>query len=142
MVLDHEDVVALQQLVRQIPVADHVVRYAINLCRLSRPARNADDDSNDFIDRYVQWGAGPRAGQSLVLGAKARAVLGGRSFVGIEDIRAVVFPVLRHRIITSFDAEADRVVSDDVVDWLLNKTPAGAPIDNPAVARIFRSADQ
>ena len=133
---------ALQQLVRQIPVADHVVRYAINLCRLSRPTRNASGNSEDFVDRYVQWGAGPRAGQSLVLGAKARAVLGGRSFVSIEDIRAVVYPVLRHRIITSFEAEADRVVPDDVVDWLLNQTPAETPIDNPAVARIFRSNDQ
>tara|TARA_B100000470_G_scaffold214445_1_gene195791 strand:+ start:268 stop:1344 length:1077 start_codon:yes stop_codon:yes gene_type:complete len=141
-VLDHEDVVALQQLVRQIPVADHVVRYAINLCRLSRPTRNASGSSEDFVDRYVQWGAGPRAGQSLVLGAKARAVLGGRSFVSIEDIRAVVYPVLRHRIITSFEAEADRVVPDDVVDWLLNQTPAETPIDNPAVAQIFRSNDQ
>ena len=141
-VLSHDDVVALQQLVRRIPVADHVVRYAIDLCRLSRPTRSSDSEPDSFIDRYVQWGAGPRAGQSLVLGGKARAVLAGRTFVGIDDIRAVASPVLRHRIITSFSAEADRVDANDVVDWLLKETPAVAPIDNPAVARIFRGSDQ
>jgi MoxR-like ATPase len=77
-----------------------------------------------------------------VLGGKARAVLAGRTFVGIDDIRAVASPVLRHRIITSFSAEADRVDANDVVDWLLKETPAVAPIDNPAVARIFRGSDQ
>ena len=141
-VLSHDDVVTLQKLVRRIPVADHVIRYAIDLCRLSRPARSSDSEPDGFIDRFVQWGAGPRAGQSLVLGGKARAVLAGRTFVGIDDIRAVAFPVLRHRIITSFNAESERVTPDDVIDWLLHETPAGEPIDHPAVARIFRGADQ
>ena len=141
-VLDHDDVVALQQLVRRIPVADHVIRYAIDLCRLSRPTRSSGSEPEGFIDRYVQWGAGPRAGQSLVLGGKARAVLAGRTFVGIDDIRAVAYPVLRHRIITSFHAEADRVVANDVVDWVLEETPAVESIDNQAVARIFRGSNQ
>ena len=103
---------------------------------------SSDTEPDGFIDRYVQWGAGPRAGQSLVLGGKARAVLAGRTFVGIDDIRAVAYPVLRHRIITSFHAEADRIVPNDVVDWLLKETPAVESIDNQAVARIFRGSDQ
>ena len=140
-VLAHEDVVALQQLVRRIPVADHVVRYAIDLCRKTRPAPSSARTAEGFINQYVQWGAGPRAGQCLVLGGKARAVLAGRSFVGTDDIRAVAFPVLRHRIITNFNAEADRIRPDDVIDWLLTDTPATPPIANPTVASIFRGDD-
>jgi len=138
-VLAHEDVVALQRLARRIPVADHVVRYAIDLCRKTRPIPSSTGDgAAGFINQYVQWGAGPRAGQCLVLGGKARAVLAGRSFVGTDDIRSVAFPVLRHRIITNFNAEADRVRPDDVIDWLLTDTPTTPPIANPTVAAIFR----
>ncbi len=144
-VLSRDDMAALQQLVRGIPVADHVIRYAIDLCRRSRPSSSPDfadtAGSGGFVDEYVRWGAGPRAGQALVLGGKARAMLAGRTLVEIEDIRAVAFPVLRHRIITSFQAEADHVTPDDIISWLLDQAPTHSPIANKTVARIFRGSD-
>ena len=111
-----DEIVELQRIVRRVPVADHVARYALSLARLTRPAQ---DDAPDFIREYVSWGAGPRASQYLVLGAKARAVLHGRYCVAGEDIRAVAYPVLRHRIMTNFNAEAEGIKPDDVVRRLI-----------------------
>jgi len=114
--LDGDQIRSLQRIVRRVPVADHVARYALQLVRLTRPGKN---HAPDFVDEYISWGAGPRASQYLVLGAKARAVLCGRYYAGCEDIRAVAYPVLRHRIITNFNAEAEGIKPDDLIRRLI-----------------------
>ncbi|MBI3865145.1 MAG: AAA family ATPase [Planctomycetia bacterium] len=113
--LTQAEVTALQAFVRKVPVADHVIRYAMQFARLTR-GRNGDVP--DFVRNYVSWGAGPRASQYLILGAKARAVLHGRPYVATEDVLAVARPVLRHRIITNFNAEAEGIRADEIVDRL------------------------
>lgn len=115
--LSGERILELQKIVRRVPVADHVVRYAMKLVRLTRSNKN---DVPQFIRDYVSWGAGPRASQYLVLGAKARAVLNGRFHAGIDDIRAVAFPVLRHRIVTNFNAEAEGIKPDAIIRRLID----------------------
>jgi MoxR-like ATPase len=120
--LDARQIQALQRIVRRVPVAEHVARFALALARSTRPA---DRRAPEFVRRYVTWGAGPRASQYLVLGAKARAVLHGRFCAGCEDIRAVAHPVLRHRILTNFNAEADGVKSETIVDRLLETATEG-----------------
>jgi MoxR-like ATPase len=137
--LNAEEIVALSQIVRKVPVADHIARYAL---RLVRRTRREQPDVPDFVRDYVSWGAGPRASQYLVLGAKARAVLHGRNFVSVEDVRAVAFPVLRHRIMTNFNAEAEGVKPDDIIRQLLDSVA----IDDEAAERgrqpqVFKSAD-
>ena len=118
--LDAEAILALQALVRRVPVAEHVVRYAVKLARATRP----EADAPEFIRNWVTWGAGPRASQYLVLGAKTRAVLAGRFAPGIDDVRAVASMVLRHRVVTNFTAEADGVKADRIVADLLKHVPA------------------
>jgi MoxR-like ATPase len=120
-VLGAEDIFALQGIVRRVPIADAVLEYAL---RLTRQTRLTTGDAPAWIKEWLQWGAGPRASQNLVLGAKAHALLQGRFYVAAEDIRAVAKPVLRHRLITSFAAEAEGVTTDKVVDRLLQETPA------------------
>ena len=115
-VLSGEKILLLQKIVRRVPAADHVIRYALQLARMTRPNKG---DAPDFIREYVSWGAGPRASQYLVLGAKARAVLHGRFCVGCEDIRAVAPPVLRHRLLTNFNAEAEGIKPDDLIARLI-----------------------
>jgi MoxR-like ATPase len=117
--LSGEQILALQKIVRRVPVADHVVHYALDLVRRTRAAA---PDAPDFVRSYVQWGAGPRASQYLILGAKARAVLQGRCFAGCEDVRAVACPVLRHRILTNFNAEAEGIRPDEIVQRLIATT--------------------
>jgi MoxR-like ATPase len=116
-----DEIVHLAGIVRRVPVADPITRYALRLARLTR---SAQDGSPDFVRQYVSWGAGPRASQYLVLGAKARAALYGRACVTTEDVRAVAQPVLRHRIMTNFNAEADGIKSDDIVRSLLESVHA------------------
>ncbi len=116
-VLDAEDIVSLQEIVRRVPVSDRLVEYAVNISELSRPQRS----KLDFVKKYVRWGAGPRASQFMILGAKTRAVLHGRLTPDISDVRAVAFPVLRHRIITSFNAEAEGISTDDIIEKLLEE---------------------
>jgi MoxR-like ATPase len=135
--LQAEEIVALQRIVRRVPVADHVVRYALRLTRSTRPNRQ---ESPQFIRDYVSWGAGPRASQYLVLGAKARAVLQGRFSASCDDIGAVAHPVLRHRILTNFNAEADRVKPDDVVRRLLESVPVDDKATGGNLPELFRSA--
>lgn len=131
--LDAPEIIALQRIVRRVPVADHVARYALALARLTRPVAGTPD----FIRKYVSWGAGPRASQYLVLGAKARAVLHGRHSADTEDIRAVAYPVLRHRVLTNFNAEAEGVKPDDIIRRLIEVVDgAGAPGDG--LPLIFR----
>src|SRR5882672_3737583 len=120
-VLSGDEILRLQDLVRRVPVADHVIRYAM---ALSRATRVTEPGVPDFIKQWVQWGSGPRASQFLIIGAKANAVLHGRFFATTEDVRAVAHPVLRHRIIANFSAEAEGVTPDKIVDKLLEVIPA------------------
>src|SRR5438876_825718 len=121
-VLSGEEVIALQEIVRKVPVADHVIRYALQFSRLTRKTE-ANIDIPDFIKEYVAWGAGPRASQYLILAGKARALLKGRYHVSTEDIRQVALPVLRHRIVTNFNAEAEGIKSDSIVKKLIDFIP-------------------
>jgi MoxR-like ATPase len=118
-VLDQKQILELQQIVRRVPIADAVLDYAL---RLTRQTRLTAGECPDWVKEWLQWGAGPRASQNLVLGAKAHALLNGRFYVAAEDIRAVAKPVLRHRLITSFQAEAEGITTDKVVDRLLEET--------------------
>ena len=113
-VLTGAEIVEIQKLVRKVPVSESVLGYAVRLARASR------DGGVDGVGEYLSWGAGPRAGQYLVLGAKARAVMHGRTTPDIEDVRAVAYPVLRHRLVTNFHAEADGVTTDELVKRLLD----------------------
>jgi MoxR-like ATPase len=114
-VLTPERILELQELVLRVPVADHVLKHAVTLCRATRPG----PDAPEFIRKYVSWGAGPRASQNLILAAKARAILNGRYAASIEDVRALAMPVLVHRIVRNFHAEADGVGAPAVVQQLL-----------------------
>ncbi|MCG3157081.1 MAG: hypothetical protein DKINENOH_03712 [bacterium] len=115
-ILEAEKILALQRLVREVPVADNVVDYAVNLARQTRPHQNG---APKFIQDWISWGAGPRASQYLVLGAKTRAILDGRPTPDIDDIRAVARPVLRHRLVTNFSAEAEGVTTVQIIDDLI-----------------------
>ena len=115
-VLSAADILAIQKMVRRLPVSDHVIDYAVSLVRATRPG---EKDSPEFINNYLTWGSGPRAAQNLVLGAKARALLRGRLNVSCDDIRQMAKPVLRHRIITNFNADAEGIDADAVVDKLI-----------------------
>jgi MoxR-like ATPase len=119
-VLTGEQIITLQDLVRRVPVADNVVEFAVKLVRKTRPA---SPDAPQYIKDYVSWGCGPRASQYLILGAKTRAALEGRPTPEIEDVRSVALPVLRHRLVTSFNAEADGVKVEDLVNRLLDGKP-------------------
>jgi len=121
-VLSGEEVIALQEIVRRVPVADHVIRYALQFSRLTRKGE-ASTTLPDFVNEYVSWGAGPRASQYLVLAAKARALLKGRYHVSTDDIRHVALPVLRHRVVTNFNAEAEGIKSDTIVKKLIDFIP-------------------
>jgi MoxR-like ATPase len=118
--LDARQIMALQEIVRRVPVAESVFIYARNLVRATRPN---EPEAPKFVRDYLSWGAGPRAGQNLILGAKARAILEGRFHATTEDIKAVAHPVLRHRIVTTFQADSENVSCDNVIDMLLRKIP-------------------
>ena len=115
-VLSPEQILALQDLVRRVPVPDHVVKYAVDLVRATRPK---EADAPDFVRQHVSWGAGPRASQYLVIGAKARAILSGRYVASLEDVRALAKPVLRHRMVTNFHAESEGITSAALVERIL-----------------------
>src|SRR5262249_2060688 len=138
--LTHTEVRDLQSFVRRVPVADHVIRYAMQFARLTR---RGDSAVPDFIRNYVSWGAGPRASQYLILGAKARAVLHGRPYVSTDDVLAVAHPVLRHRIITNFNAEAEGIKSDDIVQRLADLIPhdPGRLERTAKLPDVFKSAE-
>ena len=138
-VLDQQRILQLQQLVLKVPIAEHVIRYAMSLARLTRVG---GEGVPDFVQRYVRWGVGPRAGQYLILGGKARAVLNGRNYVSTDDIRHVAHPVLRHRIITNFNAQADGMTTDKLIDQLIEAVPAppGDPSADPRLPHVLRDA--
>jgi MoxR-like ATPase len=118
------DVEAARHLVRDLPAASNVIDYALRIVRATRPAGDSADHVPSVVRQWVKWGAGPRAGQALILGAKARALIDGRSVASLDDVRAVAAPVLRHRVLLNFQAEADGVASDDIVTRILDAVPS------------------
>ncbi|HLT29124.1 MAG TPA: MoxR family ATPase [Myxococcaceae bacterium] len=120
-VLSAERILSLQALVRRVPVPEHVIRYAVALVRATRPK---EPGVPEFVQEQVTWGAGPRASQYLVLGAKARAILNGRFAASIEDVQALARPVLRHRVLPSFTAESEGVTSVQLIDRLVAEVSA------------------
>jgi MoxR-like ATPase len=120
-VLSAADIVALQQAVRGVPVSDHLLRYALAIVRQTRAG---EPGTPEFVSDQLAWGAGPRAVQFLIIGAKARALLQGRSHVTVEDIQALAAPALRHRIVVGFAAESEGVTPDTIIQRIIDTTPA------------------
>jgi MoxR-like ATPase len=129
-------IAALQRVVRRVPVSDHCIDYAMDIVRSTR---GPEHGGPAYISDWVAWGAGPRAGQSLILAAKARAALAGRPSVSVEDIRAVTLPVLRHRIVINYNAQAAGESSDSIVKKLLHDIPVRKGASDATVAEVFRS---
>jgi MoxR-like ATPase len=137
--LHAEQISNLTRIVRKVPIAEHVARYAMQLVRLTR---RQERDAPEFVREYVQWGAGPRASQYLVLGAKARAVLLGRFFVTHDDIRAIAAPVLRHRLKMNFNADAAGITAEEIVRRLLVHVPLDLEEAAPrGVPDVYRPAN-
>jgi len=120
-VLSGEDIINIQKIILRVPVADHVIQYAM---RLVRATRVLEGDVPEIVRDYISWGAGPRACQYLILGSKVRAVLHGRFHVSTDDIAAVARPVLRHRLVTNFNADAEGLDTDMIIGKLLELVPA------------------
>jgi MoxR-like ATPase len=120
-VLGGEEMLQLQEVIRDVPVSDHVLRYALSLVRQTRVGR---EGTPAFIDQQIGWGAGPRAVQYLILGSKTRALMYGRTHVSTDDIDALAKPVLRHRVAVNFAAQSDGITSDQIIDQLIEATPA------------------
>ncbi|MCQ2388471.1 MAG: MoxR family ATPase [Kiritimatiellae bacterium] len=125
-ILTAADVMKLQDVVRRVPVADHVVEFAADLVRATRPK---SEDAPEFVKEMVGWGAGPRAGLSLITTAKARAILNGRAYATTADVKAMALPVMRHRIATTFNAEAAGVTTDSIVQRLLEHVKSHEELD-------------
>ncbi len=125
-VLGGKDILGIQRIVRRVPVSEHVIDYAVNLARATRPNT---PDAPQFINEWLTWGAGPRAAQYLILGAKSRALLGGRLNVTCDDIRSIARPVFRHRLFTNFNADAEGVTPEDIIERLLKTVPEPMPED-------------
>ena len=121
-VIDGPQILALQKVVRKVPVPDHVMDFVLDLVRYTRPKTG---DAPSFVKDLIEWGAGPRACQNLVLAGKVRAVLRGRFHVTIDDIEALAQPVLRHRIVATFNAEAEGITTDDIIAKILKAVPRG-----------------
>ena len=117
-ILNGQEIVRLQELVREVPISDELIDFVGNVVRATRP----ETTSNSYVKEWVSWGAGPRAGQAMILTAKARALQQGRISVTLDDIRHVAFPVLRHRILVNFRAEAEGVLPDDITAQILKNT--------------------
>ena len=119
-VLTRDDMILFQEIVRMAPVSDMVIEYTVKLARATRPD---DSIATDMVKKYLKWGAGPRAGQYMTLGAKARALIKGRVNPSFDDVKKVCKLVLRHRIIPNFNAEADGVSVKDILDNLIERVP-------------------
>lgn len=137
-VLSPEEILELQHLVRLVPISEHLIEYAV---RLVRATRIGEPEADPYATETLTWGAGPRAVQFLLLGAKARALMNGRSNVALEDIQALARPVLRHRLIVNYTAESDGITPDDVVDRLLQSLPAREDelSSDPRFRKVFAS---
>ena len=120
-VISGDEIIEIQSLIRRVPVSDEVVRYAVELVKATRPVDQPDEQTIDLVKQYVSWGAGPRASQYLVLAGKVRAILDGRNSVSKEDIRSVAKSVLRHRVMTNYRAEADRVDVHSIIQAITEK---------------------
>jgi len=116
-VISREEILEYQGLVRRVPVAENVIEYAVDLVNATRPGEN----SKDFINEWIDWGAGPRASQYLILGAKAKAVLDSRPTAEIDDVKALALPVLRHRVLPNFNAEAEGMKVNDILKKLIEE---------------------
>ncbi len=116
-VINGKEIIEFQDLVRKVPVTDNVIEFAVKLVRATRP----QSSEYDFIKKYISYGAGPRASQYLILGAKSRAAINGNFSPNIDDVKAVALPVMRHRIVTNFSAEAEGISTNDVINMLLEK---------------------
>jgi MoxR-like ATPase len=148
-ILSADEIIELAQIVRKVPVAEHIMRHALQLARLTRRGKNG---APDFVSEFVSWGAGPRASQYLILAAKARAALHGRFYASTADVEALAAPVLRHRIMTNFNAEAEGVTPDEIVRRLIGRLGEHGPArpgevsyrpedeTRGRVAPVFRSA--
>src|SRR5438874_833719 len=119
-VLSGQEIIELQRTVREVPVSDHIIRYALSLVRQTRVSETGVPD---YVNDQISWGAGPRAVQFLILGGKARALLRGRTHVTTDDIQALAKPVLRHRLVVNFAAQSDGVTADKIIDRLIASTP-------------------
>ncbi|MFN8728640.1 MAG: AAA family ATPase [Planctomyces sp.] len=141
-VMTGEQIARVQQVVRAMPVADHVIRYALRLVRTTRIKEPMDGGLNrpKLVKDYVTWGAGPRASEYLVLAAKAHALLTGSTHVSPDHVRAVATPVLRHRILTNFNAEADGVSTDDIIEGMLKDVPVDgtSPVEKKQMETVVR----
>ena len=126
-VLTAADILQVQKVLRKLPVSDHVIDYAVSLARATRPK---EAGTPAFINEWLSWGAGPRAAQYLVLAAKARAILDGRLNVGVDDVKRMAKPVLRHRLFTNFNADAEGIGPDQVVEKLLAVVPEASAADH------------
>jgi MoxR-like ATPase len=118
-VVTAQEILTFQDLIRRVPVADNVIQFAVKISNMTRPVNGT---SPQFVKQWITWGAGPRASQYLILAAKSRAVIQGRFTPNIDDVRAAMLPVLRHRIITNFSAEAEGISSVDVIKKLMEET--------------------
>jgi MoxR-like ATPase len=132
-VLSAADILHVQKVLRKLPVSDHVVDYAVAVTRATRPGQKS---TPSFINDWLTWGAGPRAAQYLVLGAKANAILNGRLNVSCDDVRKVAKPVLRHRLFANFNADAEGITTDTIVEKLLEVVPEPGAADHAAVEAV------
>jgi MoxR-like ATPase len=121
-VINAARILQLQEIVRRVPVGDHVYNFTLELCRTTRPN---EPGAGDFVRHWLSWGAGPRAGQNMILAGKARALMRGRLYVTVEDIEAVAAPILRHRIIPNFNAEAEGITVEQIVEKIITLIPRG-----------------
>jgi MoxR-like ATPase len=140
-ILSKEDILQFQSMVKQVPVADYILKYTLKLVRQTRVTAVGDDLSSvpEFIKQWVSWGAGPRASQYIITSAQARALLQGRFYVTSEDVKAVAYPVQRHRIIRNFAAEAEGISTDNIIGQLIEMTPLSKNelLEDKSLPKIF-----
>lgn len=135
-VLGAQEILEIQRLVREIPVSEHLIRYALSLVRQTRIG---EEGVPEFIEENLSWGAGPRAVQNLILGAKARAMIHGRNHVNTDDVKSLTYPILRHRIALNFTAESEGMTPDQIIERLIQETPDREDelLNHPRFKRMF-----